>query len=79
MKRWLLVIPIGAIFFVPVKNTTVDGSEIPNSHLGCIKTLSILGSQLPSSTGDRRISSINSHKTQALCCIFPDTDTASKK
>ena len=49
---------------------TVDGSEIPNNHLvGCMKPLKIMGKNLPTSTGDRRISepSTATHEPNKNC------------
>ena len=39
---------------------TVDGSEIPNNHLGCTKPWKIMGFQLPTSTGSPDFRTINS-------------------
>ena len=38
------------------QKSTVNGSEIPSNHLGCIKPAVHNGDKLPISTGDRRMS-----------------------
>ena len=60
-KRWFNLMftsfKIQLLGFYKNPDNTVDGSEIPSNHLlDGAKTLKILGFQLPSSTGDRRIS-----------------------